>query len=65
MKALKVTMASIIPSPVIVETNQEHGQYGKQAGVIECGEKPAEITLPATTNFEPVLIQFGPRPKLA
>jgi len=50
---------------VIVETNQEHGQYGKQAGVIECSDKPMEITLPATTNFEPVLVQFGPRPKLA
>jgi len=46
---------------VVIETNQEHGQYGKQAGVIECGDKPAEITLPATTNFEPVRIQFGPR----
>ena len=50
---------------VVVETNQEHGAYGKQAGTIECTDKPAETTLPATSNFEIVTIQFGPRPKQA
>jgi thiamine biosynthesis lipoprotein len=45
---------------VIVETNQEHGTYGKQSGTITLGESPASITLPATTNFDEVLIQYGP-----
>jgi len=46
---------------VVVETNQEHGSYGKQSGVIVCGEKPAQITLSATANFDAVTIDFGPR----
>ena len=50
---------------VVVETNQEHGTYGKQAGTIDCTDKPVEATLPATSNFEIVTIQFGPRPKQA
>jgi hypothetical protein len=50
---------------IVIETNQEHGSYGKQAGTIECGEKPATLTLPATANFEAVTIQFGPKPKEA
>lgn len=47
---------------VVIETNQEHGSYGKQSGVIVCGEQPAQITLSATANFEAVTIDFGPRP---
>src|SRR5262245_19697626 len=46
---------------IIVETNQEHGSYAKQAGTISLGDSPASITLPATTNFEDVVIQYGPR----
>jgi thiamine biosynthesis lipoprotein len=46
---------------IIVETNQEHGTYAKQAGEIVLGESPASITLPATANFEQVLIQYGPK----
>ena len=47
---------------IVVETNQERGAYGKQSGVIVCDDAPASLTLPATANFEPVLIQYGPKP---
>lgn len=50
---------------IVVETNQEHGAYGKQAGTIECGDKPAELMLPKTSNFDAVTIQYGPKPKQA
>jgi len=46
---------------IVVETNQEHGNYAKQAGTIDCSDKPNGITLPATTNFEIVKIQYGPK----
>jgi hypothetical protein len=46
---------------MIVETDQEHGDYAKQAGTIDCSEMPAMLTLPPTSNFEPVIIQYGPR----
>jgi FAD:protein FMN transferase len=46
---------------ITVETNQEHGTYAKQAGTITLGESAATITLPATTNFDTVLIQYGPK----
>jgi thiamine biosynthesis lipoprotein len=46
---------------ITVESNQEHGTYAKQAGMINLGDSPTSITLPATTNFDPVLIQYGPR----
>jgi thiamine biosynthesis lipoprotein ApbE len=46
---------------IVVETNQEHGDYAKQAGTIDCSDMPASLTLPATSNFEPVVIQYGPR----
>jgi hypothetical protein len=50
---------------VVVETNQEHGSYGKQAGAIACLDKPAQVVLPATANFEAITIDFGPRPSRA
>ena len=46
---------------VVIETNQEHGSYGKQSGMIACATKPAQITLSATANFEAVTIDFGPK----
>jgi thiamine biosynthesis lipoprotein len=46
---------------ITVETNQEHGTYAKQVGTIVLGDSPASITLPATTNFDEVLIQYGPK----
>jgi thiamine biosynthesis lipoprotein ApbE len=46
---------------IIVETNQEHGQYGKQEATINLGDSPTTVTLPATTNFEAVPIQYGPK----
>ncbi|HME98723.1 MAG TPA: hypothetical protein VKK06_02530, partial [Terriglobia bacterium] len=46
---------------IVVETNQEHGTYAKQSGTINLGESPASITLPATTNFDAVLVEFGPK----
>jgi thiamine biosynthesis lipoprotein len=46
---------------ITVETNQEHGTYAKQSGTITLGDSPASITLPATTNFEAVLVQYGPK----
>jgi thiamine biosynthesis lipoprotein ApbE len=50
---------------VVVETNQEHGTYAKQSGVIVCADKPAHVALSATANFESVGIDFGPRPAQA
>ena len=55
---------SSVPSgtyKIVIETNQEHGTYGKQVGTIECAESPATLLLPATANFEPVSIQYGPK----
>ena len=46
---------------IIVETNQEHGTYAKQAGAINLGESPASITLPATANFDSIMVQYGPK----
>jgi thiamine biosynthesis lipoprotein len=50
---------------IVVETNQEHGVYAKQAGTIVCGNSPASLTLAATANFETVNVQYGARPKPA
>lgn len=46
---------------ITVETNQEHGTYAKQSGTITLGDSPASITLTATTNFDTVLVQYGPK----
>ena len=46
---------------ITIETNQEHGAYAKQTGTIAIGDHPASITLPATTNFDPVVVQYGPQ----
>jgi thiamine biosynthesis lipoprotein len=46
---------------IVVETDQEHGDYAKQNGTIDCSDMPASLTLPATSNFEPVVVQYGPR----
>jgi len=46
---------------ITVETNQEHGTYARQTGTITLGETPATITLPATTNSDAVLVQYGPK----
>ena len=46
---------------ITIETNQEHGAYAKQSGTIEIGDKPTSITLPATTNFDAVVVRFGPK----
>jgi thiamine biosynthesis lipoprotein ApbE len=46
---------------ITVETNQERGTYAKQAGTIVLGDTPASVTLPATANFDPVLVQYGPK----
>jgi thiamine biosynthesis lipoprotein ApbE len=45
---------------ITVETAQEHGTYAKQAGTISLGDSPSSITLPATSNFAPVVVQYGP-----
>jgi thiamine biosynthesis lipoprotein len=47
---------------IIIETNQEHGSYAKQTGTINLGAEPVSITLPATTNFDAVSVQYGPTP---
>jgi len=46
---------------ITVETNQENGSYAKQAGTISVGDVPTTITLPATTNFDEVVVRYGPR----
>jgi len=46
---------------ITIETNQEHGSYAKQTGTITLGDSPASITLPATANFDAVLVQYGPK----
>jgi hypothetical protein len=45
---------------ITVETNQENGGYGKQTGTITLGSSPTSVTLPATTNFDAVTVQYGP-----
>jgi FAD:protein FMN transferase len=46
---------------ITIESNQEHGAYAKQSGTIDIGDKPTSITLPATTNFDAVVVRFGPK----
>jgi thiamine biosynthesis lipoprotein len=46
---------------ITVETNQERGTYARQTGTIVIGESPAMITLPATANFDAVLVTYGPK----
>jgi thiamine biosynthesis lipoprotein len=46
---------------ITVETNQEDGTYAKQTGTITLGQSPTSMTLPATTNFDTVSIQYGPK----
>jgi len=46
---------------ITVETNQEKGAYAKQTGSITLGDSQTSITLPATTNFDAVLVQYGPK----
>jgi hypothetical protein len=46
---------------ITVETNQEKGFYAKQTGSITLGDSPTSITLPATSNFDAVLVQYGPK----
>ncbi len=46
---------------IIVETNREHGDYAKENGVIDCGGKPARITLKGTGEFEEIVVEYGPR----
>jgi len=46
---------------ITVETNQEHGTYAKQSGTINVGESPTTSTLPSTTNFDSVVVQYGPK----
>jgi thiamine biosynthesis lipoprotein len=45
---------------ITVETNQEHGTYAKQSGTIDIGANPTSITLPATGNFDAVVVKYGP-----
>jgi thiamine biosynthesis lipoprotein len=46
---------------ITVETNQEHGTYAKETGTITIGENPSSISLPATANFDEVLVTYGPK----
>jgi hypothetical protein len=46
---------------ITVETNQEDGTYAKQSGTITLGDSPTSVSLPATTNFDAVLIEYGPK----
>jgi hypothetical protein len=50
---------------IVVETNQEHGVYAKQAGTIACANNSASLTLSATANFELVNVQYGPKARPA
>jgi thiamine biosynthesis lipoprotein ApbE len=47
---------------IVIETNRYHGTYAKQSGTIVCRNDPASTTLSGTTNFEPITIQYGPKP---
>lgn len=46
---------------IVVETSREHGGYFKQGDMLDCGSKPARITLKETSDSEEVLIEYGPR----
>jgi hypothetical protein len=46
---------------IVIETNQEYGNYTKQSGTLACESSPSELTLPGTSNFEPVPVRYGPR----
>ena len=51
---------------VVVETNQEHGGYGRQKGAIECGgSTPSELILSTTPNAEAISVHYGPKPAQA
>jgi len=42
---------------IVIETNRYHGTYAKQSGKMD----PASAMLNGSTNFEPIMIQYGPR----
>jgi len=46
---------------VIVETNQEHGGYGRQKGTIVCADSPQELMLSTTPNLEAITLRYGPK----
>jgi FAD:protein FMN transferase len=46
---------------IVVETSREHGGYFKQGEMLDCGSKPARITLKETSDSEEVVIEYGPR----
>jgi thiamine biosynthesis lipoprotein len=46
---------------IVVETNQEGGSYAKQSASILCGEKPAEVRLASTVNFDAIMVRYGPQ----
>ena len=45
---------------ITIETNQEQGTYAKQTGTITVGDSPTSVNLPSTTNFDSVLVHYGP-----
>jgi len=47
---------------IVIETNRYHGTYAKQSGMIACNDIAATTTLSGTTNFESIIIQYGPKP---
>jgi thiamine biosynthesis lipoprotein len=47
---------------IVVETHRENGSYGKQSGLITCAGDPSEVKISGTANFEPITVQYGPRP---
>ena len=51
---------------VVVETNQEHGDYGRNKGVVQCGsEAQADLMLSKTPNADAISIHYGPKPAQA
>jgi len=51
---------------VVIETNQEHGGYGRQKGAILCGgAEPADLMLSTTPNAEGISAHYGPKPAQA
>ena len=57
----RISLNTSSPATLAARVDELRAEITKQAGTITLGQSPTSITLPATTNFDPVSIEYGPR----
>jgi thiamine biosynthesis lipoprotein ApbE len=50
---------------IVIETNRWHGVYAKAVGTLACEGEPASVSTGGSENYEPIKIQYGPKPTQA